>query len=193
MFKNFAQLIAFHLDAQARAAKQDAALLSAHEAAVLREQFVAILAHDLRNPLASIDAGVDLMLRRKPDEETTRDIGGHIRNSVKRMAGLIDDMLDFARGRLGGGFPIERSPDAPLLDYLEQAIRELRDVSENPIETQIGLFDPVYCDPKRIAQVVSNLVANAVKHQAADPAYPREGVNQCKGVRTRGLEPGRPD
>ena len=51
MFKNFAQLIAFHLDAQERAAKQDAALLDAQEAAKLREQFVAILAHDLRNPL----------------------------------------------------------------------------------------------------------------------------------------------
>jgi hypothetical protein len=50
MFKNFAQLIAFHLDAQERAARQEAALINAREAADLREQFVAILAHDLRNP-----------------------------------------------------------------------------------------------------------------------------------------------
>jgi GAF domain-containing protein len=69
MFKNFAQLIAFHLDAQERAAKQDAALIDAEEAAQLREQFVAILAHDLRNPLASIDAGVSLLLRRRADEK----------------------------------------------------------------------------------------------------------------------------
>ena len=61
MFKNFAELIAFHLDAQARAARQDAALLDAQEAAKLREQFVAILAHDLRNPLASINAGVSVI------------------------------------------------------------------------------------------------------------------------------------
>ena len=74
MFKNFAQLIAFHLDAQARAATQDAALLDAQEAAKLREQFVAILAHDLRNPLASIDAGVNVILRQNPDEKT-RPIG----------------------------------------------------------------------------------------------------------------------
>ena len=70
MFKNFAQLIAFHLDAQERAAKQDAALFDAEESAKLREQFVAILAHDLRNPLASIEAGVSLLLRRKADAET---------------------------------------------------------------------------------------------------------------------------
>ena len=83
MFKNFAQLIAFHLDAQARAAKQDAALLDAQEAANLREQFVAILAHDLRNPLASIDAGVDVILRRKPDEKT-RSIGEQIHKKIGR-------------------------------------------------------------------------------------------------------------
>src|ERR1700689_4290946 len=165
MFKNFAQLIAFHLDAQARAAKQDAALLDAQEAANLREQFVAILAHDLRNPLASIDAGVNVILRRKPDEKT-RSIGEQIHKSARRMAALIDDILDFARGRLGGGFMLERNPNAPLFEQLEQVIGELRDVSESPIEARINLTHPVNCDPKRVAQIASNLVANAVKHGA---------------------------
>jgi signal transduction histidine kinase len=166
MFKNFAQLIAFHLDAQARAAKQDAALLDAQDAAKLREQFVAILAHDLRNPLASIDAGVNVILRRKPDEKT-RLIGEQIQKSTRRMVVLIDDILDFARGRLGGGFMLERNPNAPLLDHLEQVIGELRDLSENPIEARINLAHPVNCDPKRVAQIASNLVANAMKHGAS--------------------------
>ena len=52
LFKNFAQLIAFHLDAQERAARQEAALLGERETAELREQFIAVLGHDLRNPLA---------------------------------------------------------------------------------------------------------------------------------------------
>jgi hypothetical protein len=56
MFKNFAQLIAFHLDAQERAAEQEAALVDARDAARLREQFVAILAPDLRNPRQSMQA-----------------------------------------------------------------------------------------------------------------------------------------
>jgi signal transduction histidine kinase len=166
MFKNFAQLIAFHLDAQERAEKQDAALIDAEEAAKLREQFVAILAHDLRNPLASIDAGVSLLLRRRADEKTTNEIGSHIGKSVKRMSGLIDDMLDFAKGRLGGGFTLDRDPDAPVVDHLEQVIDELRDVSQNPIEVEIALLRSVNCDPKRIAQVASNLIANALKHGA---------------------------
>jgi signal transduction histidine kinase len=159
MFKNFAQLIAFHLDAQERAARQHAALEDAREAADLREQFVAILAHDLRNPLASIDAGINMLLHRKPHERTLRDIGGHIRNSAKRMGALIDDMLDFAKGRLGGGFSLDRNPDAPLYEHLEQVIGELRDMSENRIEADVTLLHPVNCDPKRIAQVASNLVA----------------------------------
>jgi phosphoserine phosphatase RsbU/P len=47
------------------------------------------------------------------------------------MAGLIDDVLDFAKGRLGGGVSLDRIPDALLQEHLEQVIGELRDVSEN--------------------------------------------------------------
>ena len=57
MFKLFAELIGFHLDAQERLASSEAALLNERQAAELREQFIAVLGHDLRNPLASIDAG----------------------------------------------------------------------------------------------------------------------------------------
>jgi signal transduction histidine kinase len=113
-----------------------------------------------------IDAGIHMLLRRKPDERTLRDVGGHIRNSTKRMAALIDDMLDLAKGRIGGGFSLDRNPDAPLYEHLEQVIGELRDVSENRIEANIALVPPVNCDPKRIAQVASNLVGNALKHGA---------------------------
>ncbi len=82
------------------------------------------------------------------------------------MARLIDDMLDFAKAQLGGGFQLDRDRGAPLSDYLDQMVRELRDVYENPIETRIALTRPVNCDLGRIAQVASNLVANAVKHGA---------------------------
>ena len=116
MFKNFAQLIAFHLDAQERATKQNAALLDAREAADLREQLVRHSPHDLRNPLASIDAGVNLLLRRKPDEKTLA-VGEHMQNSVKRMASLIDDTLDFAKGQLLGG-QISSCSTTPMLRCL---------------------------------------------------------------------------
>jgi signal transduction histidine kinase len=109
---------------------------------------------------------VNVILRQNPDEKT-RPIGEHMQKSVRRMAALIDDTLDFARGRLGGGFMLERNPNAPLFDHLEQVISELRGLSENPIEARINLAHPVNCDPKRVAQIASNLVANAMKHGAS--------------------------
>jgi hypothetical protein len=164
MFKNFAELIAFHLDAQERAANQDAALFDERQTAELREQFIAVLGHDLRNPLASIDAGARLLLKQRPDEKTAALVG-HIQSSVRRMAGLIDDMLDFARGRLGGGFALNRDSDAALAPAPEGVVNELRAAwPERALETAFALAHSVDCDPARIAQLLSNLAANALKH-----------------------------
>jgi signal transduction histidine kinase len=165
MFKNFAQLIAFHLDARDRAKKQEAVLLGERQTAELREQFIAVLAHDLRNPLASIDAGATLLARQKLDEKA-RMIVGHMQASAKRMSGLVNDMLDFARGRLGGGFPLERDPNACLTSVLDNVVGELRDAWPNRIETHFAISQPVNCDPNRIAQLLSNLAGNALKHGA---------------------------
>jgi signal transduction histidine kinase len=158
---------AFHLDAEERAKKQTAALLGERQTAELREQFIAILAHDLRNPLASIDAGATLLSRQQLDEKAAM-IVGHMQTSAKRMSGLINDMLDFARGRLGGGFPLERDPKACLTSVLDNVIGELRDAWPNRIETHFAITHPVNCDPNRIAQLLSNLAGNALKHGAKD-------------------------
>jgi hypothetical protein len=117
-----------------------------------------------------IDAGIHMLLRRKPDERTLRDVGGHIRNSTKRMAALIDDMLDLAKGRIGGGFSLDRNPDAPLYEHLEQVIGELRDVSENRIEANIAMVPPVNCDPKRIAQLTRLSCDSFFSHYFAERA-----------------------
>jgi signal transduction histidine kinase len=81
------------------------------------------------------------------------------------MAGLIDDMLDFARGRLGGGFALNRDSDAALAPALEGVVNELRAAwPERALETAFALAHSVDCDPARIAQLLSNLAANALKH-----------------------------
>jgi signal transduction histidine kinase len=166
MFRLFADLVAFYLDAQDRAAVSAAALWDERQAAELREQFIAVLGHDLRNPLAAIDAGARLLSREALSGKGAT-IAGHIQNSVKRMAGLIDDMLDFARGRLGGGFQLTRDPEAALAPLLEDVIGELRAAwPDNVIEAHIALTHPVNCDPNRIAQLLSNLLGNALKHGA---------------------------
>jgi GAF domain-containing protein len=106
MFKNFAQLIALQLDAQERAAKQDVALSDARQTSELREQFIAVLAHDLRNPLASIGAGAEMLLRRKPDEKSLY----HRQCPAEREA---DGASDRRHARPRKGTPRRRLPPRP--------------------------------------------------------------------------------
>jgi signal transduction histidine kinase len=87
-----------------------------------------------------------------------------MQRSVRRMATLIDDVLDFARGRLGGGLTISTSSE-PLTAALEQVIAELRSAfPERVIETEFTNAECVKCDRTRISQLLSNLVANALTY-----------------------------
>jgi signal transduction histidine kinase len=168
MFKLFAELIAFHLDAVDRLASSEATLSNERRTAELREQFIAVLGHDLRNPLASIDAGTRLLLKTPLDEKAI-NIVGLMRNSVSRMSGLINNLLDFARGRLGGGLPLIRNADRPLEPVLNQVVSELRtSAPERAIDTQFALSEPVNCDRARVAQLFSNILGNAVAYGAVD-------------------------
>lgn len=165
MFKLFAELIATHLEALERASSSEATLLGERETSELREQFIAVLGHDLRNPLASIAAGAR-MLPKAASIDAATEIVGLIEKSIARMSALIDDVLDFARGRLGSGVTVYRSP-LSLQPALQQVISELR--SSHPdrtINSALSLTEPVNCDGGRVAQLLSNLLANAITHGA---------------------------
>lgn len=134
------------------------------EASELREQFIAVLGHDLRNPLASISAGARL-LDRTVQSEKERQIIAMMQTTVTRMAGLIDNVLDLARGRLGGGIGLDRDANQLLEPALGGVVDELRLASPGRvIETEFQLDRPVNCDPARLAQMLSNLVGNALMH-----------------------------
>jgi signal transduction histidine kinase len=167
MFKLFSDLIAFHLDANHRVLVSENDLKTERQAGELREQFIAVLGHDLRNPLASIDAGATYLQRRIEDQKLS-SVLSQIRGSVVRMSRLIDDVLDFARGRLGGGLSIDKTKAVALKPVLDQVIEEFRAAHPN---SQIGAdFADVSipCDPVRIGQLLSNLVANALSHGAVN-------------------------
>ncbi len=166
MFRLFADLIGFHLEAQERLIDSEAALLGERQTAEVREQFIAVLGHDLRNPLASIDAGARLLGKGKLDDKA-QAIVTLIEQSVRRMAGLIDNVLDLARGRLGGGLTLDRNADEPLVPALEQVVAELRSGHpDRQIDVHFDLVEPIVCDRQRIAQLLSNLLANALTHGA---------------------------
>jgi signal transduction histidine kinase len=166
MFTLFAELIAFHIDANSRLASSEATLLDERRTSELREQFIAVLGHDLRNPLSAISGGVELLRRSSLDAKATRLVNV-IQRSVARIAGLIDDVMDFARGQLGSGLTLELVENEPLAPILRQVVGELRtSFPDREIEAEIG-FNPIRCDPKRIAQLLSNLLGNALTYGAA--------------------------
>ena len=85
------------------------------------------------------------------------------------MAGLIDNMLDYARGRFGGGFVFERQLDPTLDAAFYHVVAELQ--TANPgrwIDTELGLSEPVTGDTRRLTQLLSNLLANALVHGTSD-------------------------
>ena len=137
------------------------------ETSALREQFIAVLGHDLRNPLASIDAGMGVLARTPLDGKASAVVD-LVRASTLRMAGLIDNIMDFARGRLGGGIPLDRHPML-LEPVLQHVIDELQIANpQREITSDIAAPAPVLCDPGRLSQVLSNLIANALTHGAKD-------------------------
>jgi sigma-B regulation protein RsbU (phosphoserine phosphatase) len=143
-------------------------LLAETETSELREQFIAVLGHDLRNPLASISAGARILLR-SPRNEVETSVLRMMETTVIRMAGLIDNVMDFARGRLGGGITLSRDANRPLEPVLLQVVDELRGASpERVIETRFSMTEPVNCDRTRIGQLVSNLLGNALMHGSVD-------------------------
>jgi sigma-B regulation protein RsbU (phosphoserine phosphatase) len=150
--------------ARAAGKTTEAELQREHETSELREQFIAVLGHDLRNPLASISAGARI-LDRTVKTEKEHQVIAMMQTTVIRMAGLIDNVLDLARGRLGGGIKLERDPGKSLEPLLSQVVDELRLASPGRvIEVDFKIDRAVNCDRSRIAQMLSNLLGNALTH-----------------------------
>jgi signal transduction histidine kinase len=171
MFELFAQLIALQLESDRSREQVEHQLMSEREAGELREQFIAVLGHDLRNPLAAISAGSALLQRKAGDMAVVAKTAERIDRSARRMSGLIDDVLDFARGRLGGGIGVEFEETSTLGASLDAVVMELSAVHpEREIHADVEVAVTLRCDPARIQQLLSNLLANALAHGAPQSA-----------------------
>lgn len=133
----------------------------------LSEMFIAVLGHDLRNPLNAIVASAHL-LQRQSAEAPVKKSADLILSSGKRMGRMIQDMLDLARARFAGGIPLTREP-LDLGPLIERVVREHQLISPaRRIERhQEGSLWGEW-DADRFAQVASNLIGNALQY--GDPA-----------------------
>lgn len=164
MFKLFAELIAFNFDSLNALTETQIKLQEEQRNAETREQFIAILGHDLRNPVNAISLAAEVMFRKSTDEKNLKLVKV-IQDSNNRMQGLIDNMLDFASGRLGGGIKLDYDNAKGLEETLHQVITELKMAyPEREITADINLKTQVKGDYKRIAQLFSNLLGNAITH-----------------------------
>ncbi|MEH7905106.1 PAS domain-containing sensor histidine kinase [Rhizobium laguerreae] len=161
------ELVEARAAADAAGATIKAKLAFEQQTAELREEFIAVLGHDLRNPLASISAAARILRKEKQTDRAIKVLD-LMQGSVVRMSALIDNVLDFARGRLGGGITLERRAEH-LEPLLRQVIEELRfSHLDRAIEVTIEFDGPINCDSGRIGQLVSNLLGNALTHGAPD-------------------------
>lgn len=150
MFELFAELIGMQLEAEERQHSTQAALLDAEATAELREQFIAVLGHDIRTPLSAISSGTELLLQRDLGAVEQRVLQ-RVRNSVSRIARLVDDVLDFARGRLGGGIPLAMGEVPDLGVTFKHVVEEAR--SAHPQRSVIYTANErhsIHCDRDRM-------------------------------------------
>ncbi len=126
-----------------------------------RDRFIGILGHDLRNPLTSIVGGVDQL---RDLTEPHKRIVARIGRSARRIDMLVRDLLDFARSRLGGGVRIATRP-CDMATICKDVVDETRQAHPTRAIRFHACGDLTgEWDPDRIAQVMSNLVGNAVAH-----------------------------
>jgi PAS domain S-box-containing protein len=134
-----------------------------------KDEFLAMLAHELRNPLAPIAVAAEMMRRPDTSAQAMRDSSAIIGRQVRHMRGLIDDLLDAARVKRGSIGLDQHCVDLrPLVsDAIEQAAAWLQCVGH---ELQVNLPEqplPVHGDAKRIVQILVNLLNNAAKYTPA--------------------------
>jgi len=155
-------------EAQRLLAAERASLAERARTQEFQERFLAILGHDLRNPLASIDMGVGLLLQRSTDPAIVRVIH-RMRASSLRMSRMIEQILDLTRTRLGGGLELQRER-RDLLEVITRIVDELR------VAYPARIIEARCCsiwgtwDHDRLEQVFSNLIGNALVY--GDPARP---------------------
>ncbi|WP_159397044.1 ATP-binding protein [Sorangium cellulosum] len=163
------------------------------EAARRKDEFLATLAHELRNPLAPLRNGLELLRLGESDPAASERARAMMERQVAHMVRLIDDLLDVSRitrGKLR--LRRERVELAGVVQSAIEASRPLIDASRHELTVDVPP-GPIHldADPTRLAQVLSNLLTNAAKY--TDPggrirlSVERQGGEVVLAVRDTGI------
>jgi signal transduction histidine kinase len=152
-----------------------------------REDLLAVVSHDLRNPLSVVQLGAALLLRERPGVPRDEHVVKHaarMRDAADRALRLISDLLDWGRLEARGRLPLELGVEqTPAL--VTDAVESVRALAEaNGLELTLELpeaLPQVQCDRTRVLQVLGNLLGNAVK-------FTQRGGHVTAGARVQGSE-----
>ncbi|MCE4554680.1 ATP-binding protein [Roseateles cellulosilyticus] len=131
-----------------------------------KDEFLAMLAHELRNPLAPISSAAELLRSGRADSVAVMTASATIARQVRHMAALVNDLLDVSRVTRGL-VEIDRQPQAMAavaFDAIEQ-VRPLMESRRHRLASRFSAHNPVVLgDRKRLVQIVANLLTNAAKY-----------------------------
>jgi signal transduction histidine kinase len=149
-----------------------AALFYREQELQYRDRFLGILGHDLRTPISAVLLSATVLSKEISDEKQLATIS-RILNSSRRLTGMVDDLLDFARGRLGVPMPLKPSA-ADLRKIILDVIDENQAAYPGTVihfETEADLNGE--WDVERLKQLLSNLLINAIQHGTPDSVKAR--------------------
>ncbi len=158
----------------------------------VRERFIGILAHDLRNPLSAVSMASSVLLRSETLAAPDRARVETIARASERMTRMITDVLDFARAHLGEGIPVTPQ-ECDLGELCRATVEELRTQhAERSIDVRVRGDVRGRFDPERVVQALGNLVGNALQHGEDPVIVEAWEADDRRSVFTRISNRGRP-
>jgi signal transduction histidine kinase/DNA-binding response OmpR family regulator len=143
----------------------------------IKSEFVSAISHDLRTPLTTIQGYVDLLPRAGPLNQRQHEFLTRVQRSLSSVSDLVSDLLDITR--IETGADIDMVP-TDLKAIVEEVVLELTselEAKQHDLQTHLPeSLSPIMGNPRRLRQVISNLVGNAIKYT------PKNGVIELEAA-----------
>lgn len=146
----------------------DSVITCSKQAAVVRDTFLAILAHDLRSPLATVMVAGGLLTQPTIGTDGSRQIGQNVKRSAATMTAIINDLLEFARSQLSSKIPIIRS-QVDIKEICQAALDDVKGAHPDCLFELVASGDWLgHFDGPRLYQVFANLLNNAAQYRGKE-------------------------